>query len=141
MTDRQKLVDQLVQHEGLRLKPYTDTVGKLTIGCGRNLSDKGISSREAFDLLDHDIDEAITDLGTFPWFSGMDPVRQRVLVDMRFQLGATGLRGFRKMLAACGRGDYASAAREMRASQWAQQVPTRAARLIAMMRTGADVLT
>lgn len=28
---------QLVRHEGLRLKPYRYTVGKLTIGIGRNL--------------------------------------------------------------------------------------------------------
>jgi lysozyme len=28
---------QLVRHEGLRLKPYRCTAGKLTIGIGRNL--------------------------------------------------------------------------------------------------------
>ncbi len=29
---------QLVRHEGLRLKPYRCTAGKLTIGIGRNLA-------------------------------------------------------------------------------------------------------
>lgn len=33
--------------EGLSLKPYTDTRGKLTIGYGRNLTDVGISQAEA----------------------------------------------------------------------------------------------
>jgi len=28
---------QLVRHEGLRLKPYRCTAGRLTIGIGRNL--------------------------------------------------------------------------------------------------------
>ena len=37
----------LKEHEGRRLKPYTDTVGKLTIGYGRNLTDVGISDEEA----------------------------------------------------------------------------------------------
>ena len=35
-------LERLVQHEGLRLKPYRCTAGKLTIGVGRNLEDKGL---------------------------------------------------------------------------------------------------
>lgn len=51
------LKDMLIRHEGLKLKPYRDTVGKLTIGAGRNLNDLGISEREAMFLLDNDIME------------------------------------------------------------------------------------
>jgi len=40
---RDKLVDQIIEHEGLKLKPYHCPAGKLTIGVGRNLEDKGIS--------------------------------------------------------------------------------------------------
>src|SRR5688572_26548191 len=97
-THRQKLVDQLLLHEGLRLKPYPDTKGKITIGVGRNLSDKGITHSEAMLLLDHDLDECITDLASFPWFAGLDPVRQRVLIDMRLNLGPTGFRSFKRTL-------------------------------------------
>lgn len=137
MTDRQDLFDELVRDEGLRLKPYRDTVGKITIGVGRNLTDKGISSREAFDLLDHDVDDAVADLaGAFPWFARLDAVRQRVLVNMRFQLGAAGLRRFRATLAAIAAGDYVAAGDHMQASRWATQVPARAQRLIRMMKTG-----
>ena len=46
---------QLVRHEGLRLKPYRCTAGKLTIGIGRNLDDCGISQTEAYLLLENDI--------------------------------------------------------------------------------------
>jgi len=38
---------QLVRYEGLRLKPYRYTAGKLTICIGRNLDDWGISQTEA----------------------------------------------------------------------------------------------
>lgn len=138
MTDRQKLVDQLVEHEGLRLKAYTDSVGKLTIGVGRNLSDKGITSGEAFVLLDHDIDEAFHDLAKFSWFSALDPVRQRILVDMRFNLGPHRFRGFRQMIHAVAIGDYYQAAEQMLASKWANQVKDRSVRLSRMMRTGED---
>ena len=34
------IFDQLKRDEGLRLTPYQDSVGKLTIGYGRNLDDK-----------------------------------------------------------------------------------------------------
>jgi lysozyme len=40
------LVDLLRLHEGVRLTPYRDTVGKLTFGVGRNLDDVGLSASE-----------------------------------------------------------------------------------------------
>ena len=44
---RELLMSMLKRHEGFRAFPYLDTVGKLTIGYGRNLSDVGISIEEA----------------------------------------------------------------------------------------------
>lgn len=52
------LIDQLVRDEGLRLHPYIDSVGKLTIGVGRNLTDMGISQAETEMLLSNDIANA-----------------------------------------------------------------------------------
>ena len=138
MTDRDALRVQIIAHEGLRLKPYTDTVGKLTIGCGRNLSDVGITYDEAMVLLDHDLDTAINDCASFPWFLALDPVRQRVVVDMRFNLGPTKLRGFARTLKAISDKRYGDAADAMLASKWAKQVGRRAQRLARMMRTGVD---
>ena len=37
-----RIKEQLVRHEGLRLKPYRCTAGKLTIGIGRNLDGRSI---------------------------------------------------------------------------------------------------
>jgi lysozyme len=48
---------QLVRHEGLRLKPYRCTAGKLTIGICRNLDDRGISQKEAYAMLESDIQD------------------------------------------------------------------------------------
>lgn len=138
MSEHQDLVDMLILHEGLRLFPYMDTVGKITIGAGRNLSDKGISHAEAMVLLEHDLDEAVADLSSFPWFLTLDATRQRVMIDMRFNLGPSRFRGFKRMLRAMGEGDYNRAAKAMRNSVWAQQVKIRADRLIRMMRTGEE---
>lgn len=136
MTDRQVLVDELVRDEGIRLVVYLDPIGIPTIGVGRNLRDRGISRAEAFMLLDHDLDECITDLAGFPWFVGLDSVRQRAIVNMRFNLGPARFRGFRRMLTALAAGDYVTASHEMLASDWATQVGRRADRLARMMLTG-----
>lgn len=137
--ERQQLIDQLIAHEGMRLRPYVDTVGKITIGCGRNLTDVGLSNDEALELLDHDIDDAILDLATFDWFPSLDLVRQRAVIDLRFNLGHEGFRTFKAFIAAMARKSYKVAGLELQTSKWAHQVqPTRVMRLRAMVETGED---
>ena len=127
---------QLMRDEGLRLHPYRDTVGKLTIGYGRNLDDVGISQAEAEMMLTHDIAQAADSLTNLPVFAVLDDVRQAVLITMAFNLGRTGLMGFRRMWAALAERDYDCAAREMLDSKWARQVGIRAERLAEQMKTG-----
>lgn len=131
------LEDMLLRHEGLRLKPYRDTVGKLTIGVGRNLDDVGITRDEALALLRNDVARAQAALdAALPWRADLDPVRGRVLVDMAFNLGVPGLLAFSGTLGAIRDGAYAQAADRMLQSRWAAQVHGRAAELAQMMRTG-----
>lgn len=134
--DRQLLRSQLERHEGLRLKPYRDTVGKLTVGYGRNLDDIGVSRDEADFMLDNDIDMIEGQLKTVDEYQALDPLRQTVLVNMGFNLGFYGLMKFKKMWAAIAREDYAEAARQMLDSKWHRQVGNRAQELAQIMRTG-----
>lgn len=139
MIDRAKMTAQLVLHEGLRLRPYKDTVGKTTIGVGRNLDDRGITEQEAYYLLENDIGQCISQLNNnLFWFKDLDEVRARVLVDMCFNLGIGRLLKFRRTLASIEAGNYQTAAGEMLQSAWATQVGQRAKRLSRMMRTGID---
>lgn len=129
------LIQQLIDHEGLRLKPYRDTVGKLTIGVGRNLDDVGITESEARTLLENDISTVCRELDrALPWWRDLSEPRQRALADMAFNLGTPRLLGFKRMIAALERKDYEEAANEMLLSQWADQVKSRAVRLAAAMR-------
>jgi lysozyme len=130
------LWDQLALHEGRRAKPYQDTVGKWTIGCGRNLTDKGLSESEIDYLLMNDIRECTDDLKTFLWWDDLDEVRRNVLIDMRFNLGPSRFRGFKATLAAVAMGDYVTASDQMRKSKWYRQVKGRGERLARMMATG-----
>jgi lysozyme len=135
--DVEKLLKELTRDEGIRLKPYRCTAGKLTIGIGRNLDDKGISQAEAEFLARNDIAAVIAELDRrIPWWKGLDDVRQRVLVNMGFNLGVDGLMAFKTTLAAVQAGRYLDAAQGMMASKWAKQVGHRAERLALMMRDG-----
>lgn len=134
--DLDALRAELRRDEGVRLKPYTDTVGKLTIGVGRNLTDVGITPEEAAFLLDNDIATALGSLATKPWFNSLDPVRQRVLVNLCFNLGINGLLGFHRMIAALIQKDYERAAHELETSKLARQTGQRNVRLAHMLRTG-----
>ena len=83
MANIQNLIDLLMKHEGVRNKPYEDTVGVLTIGVGRNLDDVGLSIDEIHYLLKNDIKRCRHELsGAFDWFLDLDPVRQDAMMDM-----------------------------------------------------------
>jgi len=134
----ERIKEQLVKHEGLRLKPYRCTAGKLTIGVGRNLDDCGISKTEAYVLLENDIQHCEKQLlDEIPEiYSPLDEVRKSVLLNMCFNLGIGGLLGFNNTLAYIASGDWERAANGMLASKWAKQVGRRAIELSELMRKG-----
>lgn len=121
--------------EGLNLMPYQCTAGKLTIGFGRNIEDRGISIREAEYLLENDIRASEKQAATLVYdFSGLSDPRKIVLVSMVFQLGKSGTSKFKNMISAINAGDFETAADEMLNSKWARQTANRAGRLAEMMR-------
>lgn len=132
--------EQLKRDEGLRLKPYRDTVGKLTIGYGRNLDDKGITAEEAGALLWNDIQAAQGELfGALPWAEKLDEPRQMALLNMSFNMGIHGLLTFKNTLNLAENGHYAAAAAAMLDSKWAEQVGARAQRIAKQMESGVWV--
>ena len=132
-----KLRNMLIRHEGLRRKPYRDSVGKLTIGVGRNLDDVGITREEALILLDHDIAKVRREVKqAFPWFTRLNTIRQTVVLNMVFNLGLPRFRKFKRAISAMRDKRWEDAANEMLDSKWARQVKGRARELARMMRAG-----
>lgn len=132
-----RLKKQLIRHEGMRLKHYMDTVGKLTIGVGRNLDDVGITQEEALFLLDTDVKKATYEAyKNWPWMVHMNQARKDVLINMTFNMGVPRLSYFKKFLFYARERDYEMAAAEMLDSLWAKQVGYRAEELAEQMRTG-----
>lgn len=135
---RHKLRNLLVNHEGYKQFPYADTTGHLTVGIGRNLSDRGISQTEAFTLLDDDILYFYAKLNSqFSYFSHLNEDRQIALIDMCFNLGINHFLSFDKMNAALEINDFNTAADEIMHSKWEEQVGERAHQIAAIIRTGS----
>lgn len=136
----ERLMAELERDEGRVLKPYEDSVGKVTIGVGRNLSDVGISNTEANFLLANDIERTCEDLDReLPWWRNLDEDRQRVLANMCFNVGIGKLLTFKNTLAYVEAGEWEKAAEQMIKSKWASQVGPRAKRLAERMRVGTSV--
>lgn len=162
----EKMVAQLILHEGLVHHFYDDAnskpmkrgetaVGNMTWGIGYNVTSRGFGPLQVM------LDRAVDDLGTatteecrnvcvsdigrveisvqmfWPFFTKLDEVRQRVAVDMAYNLGFKALE-FKRAMQAIEKRDWSAAAREMHKSKWSGQVGERADRLARMMLTGED---
>jgi lysozyme len=133
--NKEQLIQDLISDEGLRTEPYIDTVGKMTIGVGRNLDDNGISQAEAMFMLTNDIEMVETELDArLDWWRGLPDDAQRALCNMTFNLGWPRLSKFEKMLAALKDRDFEEAAAQALASKWATQVGQRAIRIAQLFR-------
>jgi lysozyme len=135
--DHEKLKHMLTHHEGARKFPYTDTVGKVSIGVGRNLTDKGISPSEMAILLENDINDALKDLdANLPWWRTLSEARQLVLADLCFNMGIRKLLAFKKTLGHVQAGQFKEAGAELLNSKYAKQVGARAVTLKNILVTG-----
>jgi len=130
------LVRLLTRHEGRRAFPYLDTAGRLTIGVGRNLTDRGLAGDEIDYLLATDIALARSICGDQfgAAFAGASKARRHALVSMAFNLGGPRLAGFTRLRDAVRCGDWNKAAAEALDSRWAAQTGRRATDIAAMLR-------
>ena len=160
---KEKLIDQLIKHEGEELQVYTCPAGFDTIGVGRNLETKGLTKEEcqhlglkvyAMDevievlkkrgitkdesryLLSNDIDFFTSELDKRLGFSkGLPETAKIVLVDMAFNLGVIGLLKFKKTLLLIEQKQFVAAGYEMLNSAWKNQVGQRAYDLSDQLKT------
>jgi lysozyme len=157
-----RMLQQLELHEGFKSELYIDTEGNETIGIGYNVSARGLvqledlvgrklgvrpaltleEARKVARLDIARVEKAVT--LHFPEYAKLDEVRQRVCVDLAFNIGYRAL-DFKKTIAAIKSRNWSQAARELYRSKWALQVGDgegkkrdRADRLAQMLLTGVD---
>lgn len=124
-----------------RFYPYKDAHGQ-SIGYGHFIKptenfDRGITEKQAEELLMSDVQQAAKDAQELIQSNGVDtpnPDLVNIITQMVFQLGKDGTRKFKNMWAALKQGDYVKASEEMLNSRWATQTSTRAEAVAAEMR-------
>lgn len=141
-TTGKTLVEQIGTHEGFRTFVYDDqtgdriqpgsrVVGVPTFGYGFTHIPQRIADRVLVEL----VGELHTTLvHKFGWFARLSDPRQRVIVDMAYNLGLGGLLKFKRFLGAVEAQNWAGASEEMLRSRWAGQVGRRAVTLSKMMQ-------
>ena len=159
------IIKQLMLHEGVRLKPYRCSAGKLTIGVGHNYEDTGLPDwlKHDVDIVGGGVDEWTSRLKAaftmdmaerllkedivkyekqvrvkLPEYDNLDEIRKRVVLDMTFNMGAGWIDEFKNTVKMVREGNYEGASYGMLKSKWAKQVGKRANRLAHMMKTGLD---
>jgi lysozyme len=131
-----KLRTLLIKHEDLKLLPYRDVFGNITIGIGRNLTGRGVLPTEVDMMFDHDVDHFFNFLSlAFPWFNKLNEARQCALVDMCF-MGTKTFLEFKEMIAALEKEDFERAAQEIIHSHYEAEVHQRAHDIAEIIRTG-----
>lgn len=147
--DRYKLERELIRDEGWRSKPYKCTAGHWTIGVGHKMHpgelvgrirDIEWDSEKVFATLEQDINLAVRGCEHIfvpSRFESFSDNRQRALVNMVFQMGASGVMKFRRMVNAIYAGDWVRAHAEALDSKWARSdSPNRAKRVAQMLLEG-----
>jgi len=134
------IIEMLRKHEGVETHAYVDTVGKTTIGVGRNIDPKGglgLSSDEINYLLANDVKRVNAELvAAFSWYRTLGTARKDAIMDMCFNMGLPRFKKFKKALAGMAKGDYKTAAIEFLDSRWANQVGQRAITVTDIIRSG-----
>ena len=141
--DMEKLLETLKRHEGVKHHAYRDSLGVLTIGCGRNISDSrrhhglGLSDAEIDYMLQNDIERTVKELSEeYDWFDDLEEgARRDAIINMHFNLGRVRFATFKRAIAHMEAANHKEAATEFLRSKWAKQVKGRALEVTDMILT------
>ncbi len=139
--NKAQLLQEIEAEEGFRACAYQDHLGYWTIGIGTLIDARkggGISKEAAYFMVGEKIAsiEAAFDR-RIPWWRSLSDARQRVLINMAYQMGITGALKFKDTLRYLKAGDFRGAKYAMLDSVWAKtDTPERAKRLADRVEAG-----
>ncbi|WP_297945509.1 glycoside hydrolase family protein [uncultured Campylobacter sp.] len=144
------LIENIKIHEGYRREIYKDSLGKATIGYGFLVAalspDELKLNGGKAEPMSKEVAEKILNLKVarlkkrlfqcLPWLADKPQNVQDTLIEMAYQLGLAGLLGFRHTLGCIEAGDYAQAAKNLKASLLYRQTPKRVEGYIKGLKNG-----
>lgn len=144
------LLENIKAHEGFSARIYKDSVGKPTVGYGFLVAalspDELKLNGGKVEPMSKEVAEKILNLKVvrlqkrvlecLPWLASKPQGVQDTILEMAYQLGLAGLMGFHHTLSCIEAGDYAQAARNLRASLLYRQTPKRVEDYIKGLKNG-----
>lgn len=133
------LYAEMVWCEGKKSKIYTDSRGNVTGGIGWNFTANGIPDWVIQGLFNQAINEAASSLTqNTSWWRFLDPVRQRAVLNLCFNLGWPRLSKFVHFLEAMSNRQWKRAGAELVNSEWWNEVGKRGPFIRHMIETGTE---
>lgn len=144
--NRDLLIAQLEDEEGVRGLLYDDATGKLlksgdkiignpTVCSGWNTAGKPMSPQRSRIITGWLADDAWSELQEkYPWVANLSEPQQRGMADLFFQLGDVEFAKFNTFVSLMEEGQYDAAATDLQTTKWWDEVGSRGPKIQALIR-------
>lgn len=139
----------IMQHEGVKTKPYKDSKGLWTVGVGHLIGDgktlpdsmnREFSQQEVMAMFDQDFASHLAIAQRTPGWDKANDTAKGAMIDLAFNMGQWWNK-FPNTAKALAAGDWQAAAAGLRDSEWYKQVKGRAVTVTGMIEQGGGDTT
>lgn len=144
LDDTKKMI---IKHEGIRDKPYKDSLGLWTVGVGHLIGDgktlpeeynRTFTNAEIMKMFDDDFEHHAKAAEKIPGYNKSNQPAQGALIDLTFNMGTSWYKKWPTFVKKLSEGDFQGAAEELASSKWATQVKSRAQTIIGLITGGGE---
>jgi lysozyme len=139
------IMEMIKIHEGVRTKPYKDSLGLWTVGVGHLIGDgkslppewdRELSMKEVDELFAKDYMHHKEMATKTPGWDKANETGQAAMIDLAFNMGGAWYKKWPNTAKALESGDFNKAADGLKDSKWYTQVKGRAVKIVDMIRNG-----
>ena len=136
----------IIRHEGIRNRPYQDSLGLWTVGVGHLIGDgkslpqewnREFSNDEIMKMFNEDYASHRLAAQRIPSFDKLNTKGQGALTDLTFNMGASWIDKWPMLKKQLASQDVSAAAANLEGSKWYGQVGGRAPEVVNLLRNGA----
>lgn len=144
-SDDKSIMEMIKKHEGVRTKPYKDSLGLWTVGVGHLIGDgktlppemnREFTMAEVDAMFIKDYKHHKEAAQKIPGYDKTNLNGKAALIDLTFNMGPTWFKKWPNFTKSASTGDGQGAASSLENSKWYTQVGNRARTIVSMMRSG-----
>lgn len=142
--------NMIKRHEGVRTRPYKDSLGLWTIGVGHLIGDgkslpkewdREFTQKEVDDLYEQDFEEHKKAAEKIPGYNKLNEKGKSALIDLTFNMGPSWYKKWPNFTKQLESGDTEGAAKNLEGSVWYKQVGKRGPEVVDLLRGGDNAST